>query len=66
MHENRRATETSDLARKHVKELESMISSLRDEIESKNQMLDDFERNLNDSRTYSDRMTMNNQSLISA
>ena len=29
-------------------------------------MLDDYERNLNDSRTYSDRMTMQNQALISA
>ncbi len=48
----------------HIKEMESLIMNLRDEVDQKNMILEEYERSNNDSRM-SERMTMNTP-LISA
>ena len=48
----------------HVKEMELTIYSLRDEIESKNQMLDEYERNFNDSMVSDNRLTVSNGNML--
>lgn len=42
----------------HIKEMESLIINLRDEVDQKNMMLEDYERSNNDSRL-TERMSMN-------
>lgn len=51
--------------KEHVRELESIINDLKIELDQKNMFLEDYERNIDSSRT-TERFTMNNNALISA
>ena len=48
--ENKRLQEQNALAKDHVREMEVLITSLREEIGEKNLILEEYERTLNDSR----------------
>lgn len=43
LHENRRLADSSDTKNGHVKDLENLIEQLRDEIDQKNMMLEEYE-----------------------
>lgn len=62
-HDNKRTQEQGETASSHVKDLENTIFQLREELNLKEEMLDEYQRNMNDSRL-SERVSMSSQILI--
>ncbi|CDW74223.1 UNKNOWN [Stylonychia lemnae] len=63
--ENRQLNDQALSTKAHVSELESIINDLKIEVDQKNMFLEEYEKNMDNSRT-TERYTMNNNALISA
>jgi hypothetical protein len=63
--ENKRLADTQAMTKEHMRELEGLIGQMRDEIDQKTMMLEEYEQNMDASRQ-SERFTQHSSNLISA